>query len=231
MSKKLEVKNLSYSYPDGEGRRVIYEDASVSFETGKFYALTGDSGSGKTTFLYVIAGLDTGYGGSVLLDGRNIREIGLPNYRRSCVSMIYQNFNLIPYLNARENLEIAMDITGCKTDRSRAGVTRYLREVGITGKKTKLKSSLLSGGEQQRVAIARALAAGSDFIIADEPTGNLDAHASDQVIAIFKRLAHEEGKCVIMVTHNHRLAAETDEWFEIDQENHKIIPRKAVAIL
>jgi len=85
---------------------------------------------------------------------------------------------------------------------------------------------VLSGGEQQRVAIARALATGSDFIIADEPTGNLDAHASDQVIAIFKRLAHEDGKCVIMVTHNERLAAETDEWFEIDQENHKIIPKR-----
>lgn len=226
MSKKLEVRDLSYSYPDGEGRRVIYEDANVSFETGRFYALTGDSGSGKTTFLYVIAGLDTNYGGSVLLDGRNIQEIGLSSYRRNCVSMIYQNFNLIPYLNARENLEIALDITDNETDRTRDGVTRQLKDVGITGKKTKLKSSVLSGGEQQRVAIARALATGSDFIIADEPTGNLDAHASDQVIAIFKRLAHEDGKCVIMVTHNERLAAETDEWFEIDQENHKIIPKR-----
>lgn len=222
----LEVKNLCYSYPDGDSRRVIYDDANVSFDAGKFYALTGDSGSGKTTFLYVIAGLDTDYGGEILLNGKNINEIGLTAYRRNHVSMIYQNFNLIPYLSARENLEIALDITDNDTDRTKEGVTRQLKDIGITGKKTKLKSAVLSGGEQQRVAVARAVATGSEIIIADEPTGNLDAHASDQVIAIFKRLAHEDGKCVIMVTHNERLAAETDEWFEIDQENHKIIPKR-----
>ena len=222
----LEVKKLCYSYPDGDGRRVIYDDANVSFDAGKFYALTGDSGSGKTTFLYVIAGLDTDYGGEILLNGKNINEIGLTAYRRNHVSMIYQNFNLIPYLSARENLEIALDITDNDTDRTKEGVTRQLKDVGITGKKTKLKSSVLSGGEQQRVAVARALATGSEIIIADEPTGNLDAHASDQVIAIFKRLAHEDGKCVIMVTHNLRLAAETDAWYEIDQEQKKILPKR-----
>ncbi|MBQ2597975.1 MAG: ABC transporter ATP-binding protein [Oscillospiraceae bacterium] len=222
----LEVKNLCYSYPDGDGRRVIYDGANVSFDAGKFYALTGDSGSGKTTFLYVIAGLDTDYGGEILLNGKNINEIGLTAYRRNHVSMIYQNFNLIPYLSARENLEIALDITDNDTDRTKEGVTRQLKDVGITGKKTKLKSSVLSGGEQQRVAVARALATGSEIIIADEPTGNLDAHASDQVIAIFKRLAHEDGKCVIMVTHNLRLAAETDAWYEIDQEQKKILPKR-----
>ena len=184
----LEVKNLCYSYPDGDGRRVIYDGANVSFDAGKFYALTGDSGSGKTTFLYVIAGLDTDYGGEILLNGKNINEIGLTAYRRNHVSMIYQNFNLIPYLSARENLEIALDITDNDTDRTKEGVTRQLKDVGITGKKTKLKSSVLSGGEQQRVAVARALATGSEIIIADEPTGNVDPQMSMEIVELLTRL-------------------------------------------
>ena len=137
--------------------------------------------------------------------------------------MIYQNFNLIPYLPPIENIEIALDITDNKVDRSRAAILEILDAVGINGKKTRLSASVLSGGEQQRVAIARALATGSEVIIADEPTGNLDVHASDQVISIFQNLAHDNGKCIIMVTHNQRLAAEADEWYEINQEKKQIV--------
>ena len=225
----LEVKELCCSYPDGDGRRVIYDNAEVRFEAGRFYALTGDSGSGKTTFLYVIAGLDRSYQGQVLLDGRDINEIGLTGYRRNHVAMIYQNFNLIPYLSARENLEVALDITDNAVDRSRENVLALLAEVGIDAKKAKLRASLLSGGEQQRVAIARALVTGSELIIADEPTGNLDVHASDRVIDIFQRLAHERGKCIVMVTHNPRLAFEADAWYQIDPEGKKIVLKEAKA--
>ena len=219
----LQVKELCYSYPDGDSRRIIYDHADVSFEKGKFYALTGDSGSGKTTFLYVIAGLDKSYEGEVLLHDKDINEIGLTKYRRNHVAMIYQNFNLIPYLSPVENIEVALDITDNKVDRSRAAILEILDAVGINGKKARLRASVLSGGEQQRVAIARALATGSEVLIADEPTGNLDVHASDQVISIFRSLAHENGKCIIMVTHNQRLAAEADEWYEIDQEKKQIV--------
>ena len=223
MDTMLNVKDLCYSYPDGDSRRIIYDHADVSFEKGKFYALTGDSGSGKTTFLYVIAGLDKSYEGVVSLHDKNINEIGLTKYRRNHVAMIYQNFNLIPYLSPIENIEIALDITDNKVDRSRAAILEILDAVGINGKKTRLSASVLSGGEQQRVAIARALATGSEVIIADEPTGNLDVHASDQVISIFQNLAHDNGKCIIMVTHNQRLAAEADEWYEINQEKKQIV--------
>ena len=219
----LQVKELCYSYPDGDSRRIIYDHADVSFEKGKFYALTGDSGSGKTTFLYVLAGLDKSYEGEVLLHDKDINEIGLTKYRRNHVAMIYQNFNLIPYLSPVENIEVALDITDNKVDRSRTAILKILDSVGINGKKARLRASVLSGGEQQRVAIARALATGSEVLIADEPTGNLDVHASDQVISIFRNLAHENGKCIIMVTHNQRLAAEADEWYEIDQEKKQIV--------
>ena len=223
MDTMLNVKELCYSYPDGDSRRIIYDHADVSFEKGKFYALTGDSGSGKTTFLYVIAGLDKSYEGEVSLHDKDINEIGLTKYRRNHVAMIYQNFNLIPYLSPVENIEVALDITDNKVDRSRAAILKILDSVGISGKKVRLRASVLSGGEQQRVAIARALATGSEVLIADEPTGNLDVHASDQVISIFRSLAHENGKCIIMVTHNQRLAAEADEWYEIDQEKKQIV--------
>ena len=227
MSALLEVENLCYSYPDGDGRRVIYENANVNFEAGKFYALTGDSGSGKTTFLYVIAGLDRDYDGSVRLSGQDINEIGLTDYRRNHVAMVYQNFNLIPYLSPIENIEVALDITDNSVEKTRAAILALLADVGIDEKKARLRASLLSGGEQQRVAVARALATGSEIIVADEPTGNLDVHASEQVISIFQRLAHESGKCIIMVTHNPRLAQMTDLWYRIDPENRTIVPKEA----
>ena len=218
----LEIKGLCYSYTDGNGRRVIYDDASASFEPDRFYAITGESGSGKTTLLYIIGGLEKGYEGEVLFKGKKIEEIGLTAYRRNNVSMIYQNYNLIPYLSPVENIEVALDITDNPVGRSRAHILQLLAKLGIDEKSSDRRSSLLSGGEQQRVAIGRAVACGSEIIIADEPTGNLDAQTADQVIALFKELAHSEGKCVIMVTHNEKFAKAADEWLIIDQKKKKI---------
>lgn len=218
----LEIKDLCYSYEDGDNRKVIYNGASADFEPERFYAVTGESGSGKTTLLFIIAGLEKGYEGEILFKGKKIEEIGLTDYRRNHVSMIYQNFNLIPYLSPVENIEVALDITGNTVNRDRDHIIRLLAHLGIDERAAGRKASLLSGGEQQRVAIARAVAVGSELIIADEPTGNLDAHTAEQVIELFKDLAHREGKCVIMVTHNERFAAIADEWFYIDQEDKKI---------
>ncbi len=219
----LEIKGLCYSYEDGDSRRVIYDNASASFEPGRFYAITGESGSGKTTLLYIIAGLERKYQGEVLFKGKKIEDIGLTKYRRDHVSMVFQNFNLIPYLSPVENIKVALDITKNPADKSSESIIRQLEKLGIDKKTAGRRSSLLSGGEQQRAAIGRAVASGSEIIIADEPTGNLDAQTAEQVIALFRELAHSEGKCIIMVTHNEKFAADADEWLKIDQENKRIV--------
>ena len=219
----LEVKHLNYAYPDGDGKRVIFEDCNVEFSCGKFYAILGDSGSGKTTFLSVIAGLDKKYEGEVCYDGKEIKEIGLDKYRRSGVSMIFQSYNLIPHLNAIENCMVAMDISSNVKILDKKKVLELLDKYGIDEKKAKRKVNSLSGGEQQRVAIVRTILTESKIIIADEPTGNLDQNASQNIIDAFVRLAHEENKCVIMVTHNQKLASIADVQYIIDQNNKKFI--------
>ena len=219
----LEVKNLNYFYKDGEGKRIIFEDAEASFEQGLFYAILGESGSGKTTFLSVIAGQDSRYEGEVLFKGQEIKQIGLDKYRRTGVSMIYQNYNLINNYNAVDNIKIAMDISENVTKINDDEIYSVLEELGISKEKTRRKSSSLSGGEQQRVAIARSILTDSDIIVADEPTGNLDSNTSDEVMGIFKSLAKERNKCVIMVTHNERLAEMCDVIYTLDQENKKIV--------
>ena len=221
----LEVKNLNYSYPDGDGKRVIFDDCNVSFSLGKFYAILEDSGSGKTTFLSVIAGLDKKYEGEILYEGKEIKEIGLDKYRRSGVSMIFQSYNLIPHLNAIENCLVAMDISTNVKILDKNKVLELLDKYGIDEKKAKRKVNSLSGGEQQRVAIVRTLLTESSVIIADEPTGNLDQNASQSIIDTFVRIAHEENKCVIMVTHNQKLAELADVQYYINQNNKKMVQR------
>ena len=188
-----------------------------------FYAILGESGSGKTTFLSVIAGQDSRYEGEVLFKGQEIKQIGLDKYRRTGVSMIYQNYNLINNYNAVDNIKIAMDISENVTKINDDEIYSVLEELGISKEKTRRKSSSLSGGEQQRVAIARSILTDSDIIVADEPTGNLDSNTSDEVMGIFKSLAKERNKCVIMVTHNERLAEMCDVIYTLDQENKKIV--------
>ena len=222
----LEVKDLCYSCADGDCRKVIYDNASASFDSGRFYAVTGESGSGKTTLLYIIAGLEKEYEGEVLFKGEMIKDTDLTGYRRDHVSMIYQNYNLIPYLSPIENIEVALDITDNDTDKNSEHIMQLLARLGIDKRAAVRRASLLSGGEQQRVAIGRAVATGCEIIIADEPTGNLDVHTAEQVIGLFRDLAHNEGKCVIMVTHNERFAEVADEWLYIDQENKKIVSKR-----
>ena len=218
----LEIRNLSYTYPDGDGKRIIFENASISFEKGKFCSITGESGSGKTTLLYCIGGLDEDYEGEILYEGKEIREIGLENYRRNMVSMVYQNYNLIPYLSSLQNIRVAVDITDNRKDIGRKEACSILGSLGMDRRKAIRKASSLSGGEQQRVAIARAVAIGSSLIIADEPTGNLDEETGYQVMELFRNLC-EEGKTVIMVTHNRNLAECCDMQYHIDQKSGKII--------
>lgn len=207
----LETKDLTFTYPDGDSRKIILNDVNVGFEIGKFYTILGASGSGKTTFLSLIAALDTPEKGEILLNGENIGKIGLEKFRRDHIGIIFQSYNLIPYMNALENVMVAMSITDNKIDGDlKKNALRVLESVGIDGTKATRKINRLSGGEQQRVAIARAISTNVEIIVADEPTGNLDGKTSETIIEIFKELAHKQKKCVIMVTHSEKIAQQSD---------------------
>ena len=208
----LETKHVDYYYQDGDQRRYILKDASVAFEKGKLYSILGQSGSGKTTFLSLISALDAPKEGTVLLEDKDIKEIGYDYFRRNKISIIFQNYNLVPYLTAAENVLVPMSITDNELPANHQEVAYNLLDyIGITKEKANRLVNQLSGGEQQRVAIARALATNVDIILADEPTGNLDEEMEQEIVDIFKELAHTHNKCVIMVTHSNEIAQQADE--------------------
>lgn len=216
----IETKKLNYYYQDGDMQRYILRDVSVSFEKGRFYTIVGESGSGKTTFLSMIAGLDVAKEGQVLFESTDIQTIDLENYRRNKISIVFQNNNLVPYLTAAENVLVAMDITDNVLPADQKAVAYNLLDyIGITREKADRLVSELSGGEQQRIAIARALATNSDVILADEPTGNLDEERESEIIEIFKRLAHENDKAVIVVTHSQEVAEKSDVTYRLKKGN------------
>ena len=222
----LEVKDLYFTYPDGDARKVILNEVNVAFEKGKFYTILGESGSGKTTFLSLIAALDKPERGEILYDGENIAKIGYEKYRRNDIGIVFQSYNLIPYMNGVENVMVAMSITDNKLEKDmKKQALEILSSVGIDGSKATRRINRLSGGEQQRVAIARALSTNVDVIIADEPTGNLDSRTSDTIIELFKELAHDRNKCVIMVTHAQKIADESDIVLKLntDTQNFEVM--------
>ena len=208
----LETKHVDYYYQDGDQRRYILKDASVAFKKGKLYSILGQSGSGKTTFLSLISALDAPKEGTVLLEDKDIKEIGYDYFRRNKISIIFQSYNLVPYLTAAENVLVPMSITDNELPANHQEVAYNLLDyIGITKEKANRLVNQLSGGEQQRVAIARALATNVDIILADEPTGNLDEEMEQEIVDIFKELAHTHNKCVIMVTHSNEIAQQADE--------------------
>ena len=208
----LNVNNINYYYQDGDTKRYILNDISYGFERGKFYTIFGESGSGKTTFLAILSALDSPKAGTVTFDGVDIKKIGLNQYRRNKISIIFQQYNLIPYMTAAENIQVAMSITDNKLPDDKTSVAYNLLEyIGITRERADRTVNKLSGGEQQRVAIARALATNVDVILADEPTGNLNDEMEDEIVKTFKQLAHKDNKCVIVVSHSNRIAKEADE--------------------
>lgn len=208
----IEAQNVSYYYTDGDNRRNILKNTSVSFDQGVFYTILGQSGSGKTTFLSLLSALDSPKDGVILYNGTDIKSIGYEKYRRNNISIIFQSYNLIPYLTAVENVQVAMDITDNELPKdSKAVAYNLLDYIGLTRSKADRPVTKLSGGEQQRVAISRALATNVDIILADEPTGNVDIEMEEEIIAIFQKLAHEHNKCVIVVTHSREVAEKSDQ--------------------
>lgn len=208
----LETRDLTYFYQDGDQRRYILKETNISFERGKFYTIWGQSGSGKTTFLSLISALDEPKGGDVIFEGENIKRIGYEKFRRNKIGIIFQSYNLIPYMTAIENVLVPMSITENPIPGDKKEIAYNLLDyIGIVRTKADRPVVKLSGGEQQRVAIARALATNVDVILADEPTGNLDEAIEQEIVDIFKRLAHEHNKCVIVVTHSKEIADQSDQ--------------------
>ena len=212
MSIILKLENINYSYIDGGYERKILKDLSYEFEEGKFYTILGPSGSGKTTLLSIIAGLDTANSGKIYFKGKDVDEKGLHKYRRNDISIVFQQYNLISYLTAHENVLVAMAETDNKLPADKKEVAyNLLDRFGVVRTKANRLVGQLSGGEQQRVAIARSLASNVDLIFADEPTGNLDTATEKEIIDVFKELAHEYGKTIIVVTHSDAVSEMSDQ--------------------
>ncbi len=205
----LEFKDVNFKYKENNSRDILRK-VNVSFERGNFYAIVGPSGSGKTTAICLAGGLDKPTSGEVLFDGNSIKKIGYTNYRKKNISLIFQEFNLINYLTAVENVLVSMSISGSHKEDRKAYATKILMDLGLTEDETNRNVQKLSGGQQQRVAIARAIATDSPVIIADEPTGNLDSKTAVEITEILKDLAHKLDKCVIVVTHSKTVAEEAD---------------------
>ena len=209
MMSELTLQQVSYRYPGGS--RYALDGISGTFSAGKLYAVIGPSGSGKSTLLSLMAGLDRPTEGSLQLNGSDYRSLNLDHCRRQEIAMIFQAFQLFPLLTVLENVCFPMEANGVKQKEAKAKAKELLTSVGISEEQHKRYPANLSGGEQQRVAIARALSSGAGIILADEPTGNLDTANGNQVMEILLRLAHEEGRCVIVVTHDMDIAAQADE--------------------
>lgn len=200
----LEIKDVMYYYKSQKDK-VILNHISYSFEEGKMYAVLGTSGSGKTTLLSLLAGLDVPVEGEICMNGVNIMQKGLNGHRKENISLVFQNYNLIDYLTPVENVRL-----GGKED-----AMGLLRSMGLDETQSRRNVMQLSGGQQQRVAIARAIASKAPILLADEPTGNLDEKTAWEITELFKLLAHEQEKCVIVVTHSKDLAEEADAVLQI----------------
>ena len=208
----LKLEDLCYSYIDGGYERQILKNLSFEFEEKKFYTILGPSCSGKTTLLSIIAGLDFAKSGHVYFRDKEITKSNVGKYRRNDISIVFQQYNLISYLTAVENVMLAMSETDNELPKDKKNVAYNLLErFGIVRSKADRMVGQLSGGEQQRVSIARSLASNVDLIFADEPTGNLDTATEIEIINIFKELAEEYGKTIIVVTHSNQVAEMSDQ--------------------
>ncbi len=194
----LTLQNIAYSYADGT--KNVLSGANYQFEQGKFYAIVGNSGTGKSTLLGLLAGLDKPTGGQILFKNKDIVQQGYSYHRKHHVSLVFQNYNLIDYLTPLENLKLV----------NPRATTETLRTMGLDDEHINRNVMKLSGGQQQRVAIGRALVSPAPIILADEPTGNLDEATASDIIDILHRVTKRDNKCVIVVTHSKRLAKTAD---------------------
>ena len=206
----LIAKQVTYEYRNAVQTVKAVNGVSCAFQQGRIYAIVGSSGSGKTTFLSLLAGLDVPESGTIELDGEPTAKMDRDSYRLNHVSVIYQNFNLFQHLTVLENTAYPLYIRKMPKNEANELATEKLLQVGLKEEQYKRFPNMLSGGEQQRVAIARALTSGSEIILADEPTGNLDSTNTRNIVEVLQKLAHENGRCVIIVTHDSAVAEAAD---------------------
>ena len=210
MMEVLRFENVDYYYQDGNQQVSILKEANYTFEQGKIYAIVGASGSGKTTSLVLAGGLDNPKAGKIYFKNEDIQKIGLTKYRQKDVSIVFQSYNLIYYMNACQNVISALDIAKVKMINKKEYALQTLESVGLAPNLSLRDIRKLSGGQQQRVAIARAISKDVDLILADEPTGNLDAKTANEIIDLFIQLSHEKNKCILLVTHSNEIARKCD---------------------
>lgn len=215
MNSILKLENVSYRYEDALEDEYVLKNINYEFNEGKTYAIKGKSGSGKTTLLSLISGLEENYEGSIIYNGKNLKKLDLDKYRNTDIGIVFQSYNLLPHLTALENIMLSMDISKVNIKNKKEKATQLMKRVGLKEDYANRRVLKLSGGEQQRVAIARSLSYNPKIIIADEPTGNLDKETEDEILKIFKDLAKEENKCVIIVTHSKNVSENVDEVYEL----------------
>lgn len=206
----LKVKHLVKTYGEGDNQFNAVDDISFSVEQGEFLAIVGASGSGKSTLLHMIGGVDRPSSGSIVIDGKEISEMDndkLAIFRRRQIGIVYQFYNLIPILTVEENIALPCNLDGVRVDEER--LENIMRSLGIEDKRDSLPNQL-SGGQQQRTSIARAMINTPALMLADEPTGNLDSKATEDIMTILKRMNRDYHQTIIMITHNMEIAKEAD---------------------
>ncbi len=214
----LAVAGIGKSYAEGHQRRTVLADIGFEVARGECIALVGQSGSGKSTLLNLLAGIDKPDTGDVEIMGRSVAAMGEPELtllRRARIGFIYQFFNLIPTLTVAENVGLPLELNGTPARARRGQVSSWLAKVGLDGREGAFPDEL-SGGEQQRVAIARALIHDPALVLADEPTGNLDARTGQVVLELLAHLFRDEGRTLILVTHSRRVSEITDRVLALD---------------
>lgn len=214
----LRLDDVCYSYKPNTP--TVINHVSHDFYAGTVTSIIGPSGAGKTTLLSLISGLTTPTDGAVLFEDRDLATLDRYRYRSHDIGVIFQSYNLLPSLTVLENIMLTMDASGKQFDRPKQDIALdMLRQVHLPQEYANQRILHLSGGEQQRVAIARALSDDPQVIIADEPTGNLDPATQDDIMRIFTRLAHEQHRCVIIVTHSPEIAAQSDDVFQLKPQH------------
>lgn len=212
----LKVENLTRVYGTGASKVVALNNVSFTVEKGEFVSIVGASGSGKSTLLHLIGGVDRPTSGKVFINDEDIYKLNnddLAIFRRRQIGLIYQFYNLIPILNVIENISLPLELDGRKPDKK--DLNEMIELLGLENRQSHLPSQF-SGGEQQRVSIGRALITRPSLILADEPTGNLDSKASEEIVSLLKKTNKKYNQTIIMITHNLEIAKMTDRIITIE---------------
>lgn len=224
MTNALTLNSVSYQY-EGAKKEVL-KGIDAAFERGCVYTIVGKSGAGKSTLLSLISGLDIATGGDIVCGDVSLKKMDRDKYRAESVGVVFQGYNLLTNATAVQNIVLSMHISRCRVKDKKAYAYALLEKMGIDRETADRKILKLSGGEQQRVGIARALAHNPSILIADEPTGNLDKDTEQDILGIFTTLAHEENRCVILVTHSRRVTAIADVVYGLQDGRLSVVKGK-----